>query len=178
MCWRPLQVLLRKPSGPSCEIVSDLCPKSFSHDWHVQPNFQRPNHDPPERGVFSPVGLHLVRIRPSSKLYKHTVQHIPSQRMHPTEFPPHFHNGNDSCGYSHTQPRQRTIERTRDGMRLPPCKRLKAQAVFRPCEGGRQKVDKRTYFGGPCFEGTLQEPALARFPNRSLVAEANFSGNR
>src|SRR5215467_11010507 len=98
MCWRPLQVLLRKPSGPSCEIVSDLHPKSFSHDWHVQPNFQRPNHDPPERCVFSPAGTHLVRIRPSSKPFKHTVLDIPSQRMHPTAFPLDFHNGNFHVG--------------------------------------------------------------------------------
>jgi hypothetical protein len=42
--------------GPSCEIVSDLHPKSFSHDWHVQPSCQRPNRPPPERRVFSPVG--------------------------------------------------------------------------------------------------------------------------
>src|SRR5215468_3602991 len=35
-----------------------------------------------------------VRIRPSSKPFKHTVLHIPSQRKHPTEFPRDFHNGN------------------------------------------------------------------------------------
>jgi hypothetical protein len=39
--------------------------------------------------------------------------------------------------------------------------------VFRPCEGGRQKVNKRTCFGGPCFEGTLQRPKFfgIRLPN-------------
>ena len=40
--------------SPSCEIVSDLCPKPLSHDWHVQPSCQRPNHPPPERRAFSP----------------------------------------------------------------------------------------------------------------------------
>src|SRR6201981_2330658 len=35
--------------GLSCEIVSDLCPNPFSHDWHVQPSCQRPNRLPPER---------------------------------------------------------------------------------------------------------------------------------
>ena len=57
MCWRPLRILLREPSGPSCEIVSDLCPNPFSHDWHVQPSCQRPNRLPPERCVFSPVKI-------------------------------------------------------------------------------------------------------------------------
>src|SRR5258708_38463020 len=40
--------------GLSCEIVSDLCPNPFSHDWHVQPSCQRPNRIPPERREFSP----------------------------------------------------------------------------------------------------------------------------
>ena len=73
MCWRPLRVLLRKPSGLSCEIVSDLYPKSFSHDWHVQPSCQRPNRIPPERREFSPGGDTQARIRLSSKPYKHTA---------------------------------------------------------------------------------------------------------
>jgi hypothetical protein len=38
--------------GLSCEIVSDLCPNPFSHDWHVQPSCQRPNRLPPERRAF------------------------------------------------------------------------------------------------------------------------------
>ena len=29
-------------------------PELFSHDWHVQPNCQRPNRLPPERRAFSP----------------------------------------------------------------------------------------------------------------------------
>lgn len=33
-----------------------------------------------------------------------------------------------------------------------------AQGFFGPCEGGRQEIDKRTCFGGPCLEGTLQKP--------------------
>src|SRR5215467_8814070 len=93
MCWRPLQVFLRKPSGLSCEIASDLCPNPFSHDWHVQPNFQRPNHVPPERRAFSPVRLHLAQIRLSSKPFKHTARNNPRQRKPCTEFPPDFHNG-------------------------------------------------------------------------------------
>ena len=35
---------------------------------------------------------------------------------------------------------------------------------------------KELNYGGPCLEGTLQESAAAPLPNRSLVAEANFSG--
>jgi len=64
---------LRRFRGPSCEIASDLCPKPFSHDWHVQPNFQRPNRLPPERREFSPEGSTQVRLHPSSKPYNHTL---------------------------------------------------------------------------------------------------------
>jgi hypothetical protein len=39
-----------------------------------------------------------------------------------------------------------------------------------------KKLIKELTYGGPCFEGTLQEPAAAPLLNRSLVAEANFSG--
>src|SRR5579863_5102890 len=58
--------------GLSCEIVSDLCPNPFSHDWHVQPSCQRPNRLPPERREFSPGEHTRMRIRLSSKPYKHT----------------------------------------------------------------------------------------------------------
>ena len=51
-----------------------LMPESVSHDWHVQPSCQRPNRGPPERREFSPGELARVRIRLSSKPYKHTVR--------------------------------------------------------------------------------------------------------
>ena len=51
-----------------------LMPESVSHDWHVQPSCQRPNRGPPERCEFSPGELARVRIRLSSKPYKHTVR--------------------------------------------------------------------------------------------------------
>src|ERR1700686_5367309 len=50
--------------GLSCEIVSDLCPNPFSHDWHVQPSCQRPNRLPPERRAFSP-GEPATRANPT-----------------------------------------------------------------------------------------------------------------
>jgi hypothetical protein len=50
-----------------------LMPEFVSHDWHVQPSCQRPNRGPPERREFSPGELAQVRIRLSSKPYKHTV---------------------------------------------------------------------------------------------------------
>jgi len=51
-----------------------LLPESLSHDWHVQPSCQRPNRTPPERREFSPGELARMRIRLSSKLFKHTVR--------------------------------------------------------------------------------------------------------
>jgi len=56
--------------GLSCEIVSDLCPNPFSHDWHVQPSCQRPNRLPPERRAFSSrrtrfLGANPIRANPA-----------------------------------------------------------------------------------------------------------------
>jgi hypothetical protein len=51
-----------------------LMPEFVSHDWHVQPSCQRPNRGPPRRREFSPGELAQVRIRLSSKPYKHTVR--------------------------------------------------------------------------------------------------------
>jgi hypothetical protein len=71
-----------------------LMPESVSHDWHVQPSCQRPNRGPPERREFSPGELARVRIRLSSKPYKHTVRGKSRQSSLPTEFPDDFHIGN------------------------------------------------------------------------------------
>jgi hypothetical protein len=63
--------LARSASGLSCEIVQTYA-RMISHDWHVQPSCQRPNRGPPGRCEFSPAGDTQVRLRPSSKPYKHT----------------------------------------------------------------------------------------------------------
>jgi hypothetical protein len=68
-----------------------LMPESVSHDWHVQPSCQRPNRGPPRRREFSPGELARVRIRLSSKPYKHTVRCKSRQSSLPTEFPDDFH---------------------------------------------------------------------------------------
>ena len=153
MCWRPLQIFSRKSSGLSCEIASDLCPNPFSHDWHVQPSCQRPKCDPPERRISVQPGPHLVRIRLSSKPFKHIVRAKPCQRMHPTEFPRDFHSenhvrvadrtGNRAPAFGLPSPFQSTRRYASSALKL---KRLAANAIFRPCEGGRQKIEKRTYF--------------------------------
>jgi len=69
-----------------------LMPEFVSHDWHVQPSCQRPNRGPPKRREFSPGELARVRIRLSSKLYKHTCGVKSCQSTHPTGFPDVFHN--------------------------------------------------------------------------------------
>jgi hypothetical protein len=82
--------------GLSCEIVSDLCPNPFSHDWHVQPSCQRPNRLPPERRAFR-----SRRIRYKSKsgcprnLANISCGVEPCQSAHRTEFPRDFHTGKD-----------------------------------------------------------------------------------
>ena len=68
-----------------------LMPEFVSHDWHVQPSCQRPNRGPPKRREFSPGGDARVRIRLSSKPYKHTCGVKSCQSTHPTGFPDVFH---------------------------------------------------------------------------------------
>jgi hypothetical protein len=36
--------------------------------------------------------------------------------------------------------------------------RSQGTLFFGAAESGRQKIEKRTCFGGPCLEGTLQKP--------------------
>ena len=72
----------KRRSGLSCEIASDLRPNSFSHDWHVQPDCQRPNRHPPERRAFSPAGR-LVREPDLSPGQSSTARPQPT-RQHPT----------------------------------------------------------------------------------------------
>ena len=59
---------------------------------------------------------------------------------------------------------------TRDGMGLLPCKCLKAQGILGHARAEDKKVGKRTYFGGPCLEGTLRKPT--RVSESSPVAGA------
>jgi hypothetical protein len=72
-----------------------LMPESVSHDWHVQPSCQRPNRGPPKRREFSPGEPAQVRIRLSSKPYKHTARRKSRQSTHPTGFPDVFHTWTD-----------------------------------------------------------------------------------
>src|SRR5258708_36504567 len=51
--------------GLSCEIVSELCPNPFSHDWHVQPSCQRPNRLPPERRGFRSRRIRFLGGKPN-----------------------------------------------------------------------------------------------------------------
>jgi len=70
---------LERRGGLSCEIHSNLRPSLSSHDWHVQPSCQRPEHLPlgdvhsGQNGIASTRGRKthaLDRIRLSSKPYK------------------------------------------------------------------------------------------------------------
>jgi len=86
-----------------------LMPESISHDWHVQPSCQRPNRGPPRRREFSPGGNTRMRIRLSSKLYKHTVRRRSRQSWRPTGFPDDFHNGNSRGAGELPKPRSRFL---------------------------------------------------------------------
>ena len=111
--------------------------------------------------------------------------------MHPTEFPPHFHNGEFRAADKGRKPcfkasgfrsfrvktskplnhkRFRPIFSAQRYSLPPQQRRLFWRRAFCPCEGGRQEIDKRTSFGGPCLEGTLQKPT--RVSESSPVAGA------
>jgi hypothetical protein len=98
---------LERRSGTSCEIVQTYA-RMISHDWHVQPSCQRPNRGPPERREFSPGGDTQVRLRLSSKPYKHTGGKRSCQRPQPTGFPDDFHIGRirvGAAGELHAKPK-------------------------------------------------------------------------
>jgi hypothetical protein len=184
---------LRKLRSPSCEIASDLCPNPLSHDWHVQPNFQRPNHDPPERRAFSPEGDAQVRIHPSSKPFNHTARRKSRQSRHPTEFPRVFHNGNLLCDApdqrlrpsidsrldAALKGRSSTFSSTQQyGLPLGPQSEM---ALNGACFSGRAKAEdkklrKELNFGGPCFEGTLQETGCCTVPESRPRGRGQFLG--
>ena len=65
-----------------------------SHDWHVQPICQRPNHLSPERGEFSPDQKRTnARLFCPRNLKKLHVPSLACQPVVPTEFPPVLHSG-------------------------------------------------------------------------------------
>src|SRR5580704_8110179 len=85
--------------GLSCEIVSDLCPNPFSHDWHVQPSCQRPNRIPPKRREFSPEQGH-TNVPTACPRNLSNIQGAAKhcQPQHPTGFPDVFHIRNFRFG--------------------------------------------------------------------------------
>jgi hypothetical protein len=160
-----------------------LMPESVSHDWHVQPSCQRPNRDPPERCEFSPGELARVRIRLSSKPYKHTCGEKSCQSTHPTGFPDDFHSLESPFWEAETgelpaKSRFLTGLSARFGMTNLWAmtnlwvwrSRIRATvwpsdrnhyatfgAHFRQPDTEDKKLRKDP-FGGPCFEGTLRKP--------------------
>jgi hypothetical protein len=150
-------------SGLSCEIVSDLCPNPFSHDWHVQPDFQRPNRDPPERRAFSPSGTTLVRLQTSSKPYKHTVRRktLSTDSSHRISrcFPQREIEGLSfrTGRYPARNLLQRSTCLLKHATVWPSAST--GAAIRAHGEAEDRKLRKDPAFGGPCLEGTLQKPA-------------------
>jgi hypothetical protein len=64
-----------------------LMPESVSHDWHVQPSCQRPNHGPPKRREFSPGDL-AARAKPTvlETLQTYGAASDPVNRRDPQDF--------------------------------------------------------------------------------------------
>jgi hypothetical protein len=85
--FRQIQRRREVHGGLSCEIVSDLCPNPFSHDWHVQPSCQRPNRLPPERRAFSSrrtrfLGANPIRANPAVLETLQTYRSRPTLSTH------------------------------------------------------------------------------------------------
>ena len=162
-------------------------PEPFSHDWHVQPSCQRPNRFPPERCVFSPARKSVSRLAaldghecPSHTSIPTVLETFQPYRLRKTlsthashristRFPQwKFGSGRRTgkqfqvSGFQfQSQNPNHLLSRTqRYASSALKIKRLLAATVFGPRKGGRQKIEKRTYFGGPCLEGTLRRPTL------------------
>jgi hypothetical protein len=148
--------------GLSCEIVSDLCPNPFSHDWHVQPSCQRPNRLPPERRASRSRRTRLLgrtqeRIRLSSKLINHIVRVKPCQPAHPTAFPRVFHTRNLFWIGRLGELRSSTA-RNDMAFRLDSTTHRRIGAGFLGQAKAEDRKLRKDPNGGPCFEGTLQKP--------------------
>jgi hypothetical protein len=166
MCWRPRRsratsLASLKIRGPSCEIASDLRPNPFSHDWHVQPNCQRPNRFPPER-----TRIQSRRIWPTDRSLPCRNPTV-LETFQPYRAPENAVNAHIPQNFHEISTSERPGRRTNGAaafqraskIGLPPGKALlERRTAFWPCEGGRQKIEKRSCFGGPCLEGTLQKP--------------------
>jgi hypothetical protein len=168
MCWRPRQPLTTslpalEIGGPSCEIASDLRPNPFSHDWHVQPNCQRPNRNPPER---SRVQSRRIRPADQGQPYPHptvleTFQtYRASKNAVNAHIPQNFHEIS-------TSGKVRSGRRTNGAgafqravsMGLPPAQcASSAHGRLAVPRRKTEKLRKDLAFGGPCLEGTLQKP--------------------
>ena len=78
----------------------------------------------------------------------------PCQRVHPTEFPPHFHSWIFRMADGRAEPRRLLIERAT----VWPSASI--ALISAHAEAEDRKLRKELSFGGPCLEGTLQKPTL------------------
>jgi hypothetical protein len=164
-----------------------LHPKSFSHDWHVQPSCQRPNRPPPERRAFG-----TDRIASSANptvletLQTYRAAHVTSTRAShriSTRFPQWEFRTADGRELTSGPKSPNSLSYSRRGLKPHPFKAgARSGMAFRPekrsfpAHGilGRAKAEDRKLrkdpFGGPCLEGTLQKLQFhlgSRFPNQA-----------
>ena len=142
-------------TGTFNRVVKDRIAFRLSGANSVQPETHKCDPDRPRN---------LTTIRCGEK---------PCQRPYPTEFPPVFHIGKAvsgrRSGSSDRWARAVLDWRTRrPPLHVPLSSKQRATVWpsaskapdFGARRSGRQKIEKRTYFGGPCFEGTLQKPTV------------------
>ena len=157
--FRQIQRRREVHGGLSCEIVSDLCPNPFSHDWHVQPSCQRPNRLPPERRAFRSRRTRLCgRTHKSESGCPRNPSNI-SFAPNPVNasIPQHFHVIS-TLGMLRTRRRgAQKLNTARNDIAFR-SGFLQRRRFLSACRSGRQKIEKRSLVGGPCFEGTLQKP--------------------
>ncbi len=168
--------------GLSCEIVSDLCPNPFSHDWHVQPSCQRPNRLPPERRAFRSRRTRFFLGEPnkSESGCPRNPSTISSAR-NPVNLhiPQHFHvfstweicseTGEwgacllESCHSERSYREESASRGAQQHATIWPSAldlqqhRFLGARISRNTAAEDRKLRKDPN-GGPCFEGTLQKP--------------------
>jgi len=178
-----------------------LMPEFVSHDWHVQPDCQRPNRDPPERRAFSPDRKPCNRAcaRPDSRggcpymripTVLETLQTYRALKNAVNQRIPQVFQMISTSGMTSGAKAPLTGQCFRRGLKPRPFKACRGNTarsgmVFRRSNRYRNnsrfsahaKTEDRKLIkelvGGPCFEGTLQNYNLTRQQAAIRGSESN-----
>ncbi len=181
MCWRPLTPPLR---GTAVYLV-----RSFRTNARIRSlttgTFNRvvkdPNRLPPERRAFSSRRTHYES---ESGCPRNLLTISFARNPVNLHIPQHLHMISTCAIWSdlgYWRAWKSSIQRATVWPSAWDLQRHRflGAGLFRPYRSGRQKIEKRTCFGGPCFEGTLQKPTgvSESSPVAGTIENSAFSEN-